>query len=76
MPADRLWSTQTKVEGIVPKAAWHWGSDRRVVNDPLGELGCTLLYVGLPSALGSVDGDCLFSPCFVGELLNWVLQEM
>jgi hypothetical protein len=21
-----LWSTQAKVEGIVPKAAWHWGS--------------------------------------------------
>jgi len=20
-----LWSTEAKVEGIVPKAAWHWG---------------------------------------------------
>jgi len=32
-----LWSTQAKVEGIVLKAAWHWGSDSSVVNDPLGE---------------------------------------
>ena len=32
-----LWSTQAKVEGIVLKAAWHWGSGSSVVNDPLGE---------------------------------------
>ena len=36
---DSLWSTQAKVEGIVPKAAWHWGRDCSVVNDPLGEPG-------------------------------------
>jgi len=36
---DSLWSTQPKVEGIVPKAAWHWGRDCSVVNDPLGEPG-------------------------------------
>jgi hypothetical protein len=52
-----LWSTQAKVEGIVPKAAWHWGRDRSVVNDPLEEPGRTPLYVGLPSAWGSLDGD-------------------
>jgi hypothetical protein len=35
-----------------------------VVNDPLGEPGRTPLYVGLPSAWGSVDGDCiLFHVC-------------
>ena len=40
-----LWSTQVKVEGIVLKAAWHWGRDCSVVNDPLGEPGRTPLYV-------------------------------
>ena len=63
-----LWSTQAKVEGIVLKAAWHWGSDSSVINDPLGEPGHTPLYVGLPSAWGSVDGDRMFSLHFVGEL--------
>ena len=48
-----VWSTQAKVEGIVPRAAWHWVRDRNVVNDPLGEPGCTPLFVGLPSAWGS-----------------------
>jgi len=55
-----FWSTQAKVEGIVPKAAWHWGRDSSVINDPLGEPGCTPLYVGLPSAWGSMDGDLMF----------------
>ena len=31
-----LWSTQAKVEGIVVKAAWLWGSDSSVLNDPWG----------------------------------------
>ena len=70
-----LCSTQIKVEGIVPKTVWCWGTDR-VVNDPLGEMGCTLLYVGLPSALGCVDGNCFSTPCFMGELLNWGLHEI
>jgi len=53
-----LWSTQAKVEeGIVLKAAWHWGRDCSVLNDPFGEPGCTPLYVGLLSSWGSVDGD-------------------
>jgi len=51
-----LWSTQAKVEGIVPKVAWNWGSDSSVINNPLGEPGRTLLYVGLPSAWGSFAG--------------------
>jgi hypothetical protein len=62
-----LWFTQAKVR----KAVWHWGSDCSVVNDPLLEPGCTPLYVGLPSVWGSADGDHMFSPCFVGGLLNW-----
>ena len=61
-----LWSTQTKVEGIALKAAWHWGREFSVVNKPLGESGRTPLYVGLPSAWCSVDGDRMFSPYFVG----------
>jgi len=43
------------------KAAWHWGRDSSVVNYPLGaQPGCTPLYVGLPSAWGTVDGDLKF----------------
>jgi len=57
-----LWSTQAKVEGIVLKAAWYWGSDGSVVNGPLGERCRTPLYVGLMSTWGSVDGDRMFSP--------------
>jgi len=49
------------VEGIVLKAAWHWGRDCSVVNDPLGEPGCTPLYVGLPSTWSSMDCDQMFS---------------
>jgi len=57
-----LWSTQAKVEGIMLRAAWHWGRNSSVVNDLLGEPGLTSLYVGLPSAWGSVDGDLMFYP--------------
>jgi hypothetical protein len=51
------------------KAAWHWGRNCSVVNDPLGEPGRTPLYVGLTSTWGSVDGDEIFSLFFVGRLL-------
>jgi len=37
-------------------------SNSCVVNNPLGEPGRTPLYVGFPSAWGSVDGDSIFSP--------------
>ena len=57
-----LWSTQTKVEGIVLKAAWHWGSDSSVANDPLGEPGHTPLYIGLPSTWDSMNNNQMFSP--------------
>jgi len=53
------------MEGIVLKAAWHWGRDATVVNDPLGEPGHTLLCVGLPSAWVSVSGDLMFFPICV-----------
>jgi len=59
------WSTQAKVEGIVLKAAWHWGRDCSVVNDPLEKPGRSPF---LPSACGSVEGDQMFSPSFVGGL--------
>jgi len=49
------------------------GSNSNVVNDPLGEPGCTPLYIDLLSTWGSVDGDHMFSSCFVGGHLNWGL---
>ena len=55
-----FWSTQVKVEGML-KAAWHWDCDCSVVNDPLGEPGCTPLYARLPPAWGSVDHEQMFS---------------
>ena len=64
-----LWSTQAKVEGILLKAAWLWGRNCSVVNDPLVEPGRTPLYVGLPSTWGSVSGDLIFFFFFVGGLL-------
>ena len=64
-----LRSTQAKMEGIVLKAAWHWGGDSSVVYDHLGEPGHTPLYVGLPSACESMDSECMLSPHFVGGLL-------
>ena len=50
------------------KAAWHWGSDSSVINDPLGEPGRTPLYIALVSAWGSMNGDCVFSLHFMGGL--------
>ena len=61
-----LWSTQTKVESIVLKAAWHWGSDCSILNDPLRQPGNTPSY-GLLSAWGSMDGDSTFFPFFCGR---------
>jgi hypothetical protein len=59
-----LWSSQAKVEGIVLMAAWHWGSDSSVINDPIVEPCHTPLHVGIPSAWGSVPSDRMFSPLF------------
>jgi hypothetical protein len=44
------------------RAAWHWGSDCSVVNDPLGEQGRTPLSVGLLSTWGSVGGGLISFP--------------
>jgi len=64
-----LWSTQAKMEGIMLKAAWHWGGDSSAVNDRLGVPGRTPLYVGLLSTCRSMDSECMFSPHFMGGLL-------
>jgi hypothetical protein len=70
-----LWSTLPKREVIVLKAAWHWGSDSSVFNVPLEEPGRTPLYVGLPSAWGSVDGDYVFLT-FRGRAPFWGLRQI
>ena len=57
-------STQTKVEGMVLKAAWPWDSDSRVTNDKLAELDRTPLYTFLQSACDFVDLDRVFSYIF------------
>jgi hypothetical protein len=62
-----LWSTQAKVECILLKAAWHWGSDSSVVNDTLGVPGYTPVYEGLPTVWGSMDGDCVCFAYFRGR---------
>ena len=54
--------TQVKVEVTMLKAAWHWGRDCSVVNNPVGEPGHTQLYVGLLSPWGSMDGEQMFCP--------------
>jgi len=58
------------VKGIVLKAAWQWGSNSSVKNNPLGETGHTPLYAGLLSAWSSMYGDHMCFPHFMGELLN------
>jgi hypothetical protein len=55
----------------VLKAAWHWGSDSSVINDPLGEPGRTPLYVGFLTLWGSVDSDCILSPFLWEGSLIW-----
>ena len=62
-----LWSTQAKVQGSVLKAAWQLRIDSSVVNNPLGEPGCTSLYVGLLSLWGSV---CLHMHFFTLTILK------
>jgi len=46
----------------MPRAARHRGTDSSVVNDPLGEGGCTPLYAVLPPAWGPVDSDLMYFP--------------
>jgi hypothetical protein len=42
------------------RAAWQWGRESRIVNNPLGEPDSTPLYVELSAAWGSVDSDIMF----------------
>jgi hypothetical protein len=58
-----LWSTEAKVRGIVPRAAWHWSGDSSVPNDPFGAQGSTPSYVCPSPAWG-----CALKPTvlFVG----------
>jgi hypothetical protein len=44
-----LWSTETKVWGIVPKAVWHWAGDSSVANDPFRAPGSTPPSTRTPS---------------------------
>jgi len=48
--------------------------DCLTLEDPPGEPGRTPLYVGLPSAWGSMDGDHMFSP-ICRRASFWVLQQ-
>jgi hypothetical protein len=64
-----IWSTQTKVEGIVLKAAWHWGSNSSIVNGPIGEKGRTRCYVGLPSSWALWTVTICFPPVSWRSLL-------
>jgi hypothetical protein len=67
-----LWSTEAKMWGIVPKAAWHWGGDSSVTKGPFGAPGNTPSYVCLPHSWGSVGGD-FNSPVLVG--LIWTTRN-
>jgi len=60
--ANRALATQGKVEGIVLKAAWQWGSNSSVINDPLGDPGHIPLYVGFLYMCCSMDSDRMFPP--------------
>jgi hypothetical protein len=69
-----LWSTRTKVEGIVRRAAWHWGRKSSVFNYPLGEPGRTPFHVGLPSVWVSADSDLMIFP-LCRRTSFWGLQQ-
>jgi hypothetical protein len=72
-----LWSTEAKVEGIVPRAALHWNRNSSVINYPHGELGCTPLYVGLPSVWCFTDSDLMFFPiCRRAQGSFWGIPAM
>jgi hypothetical protein len=62
---------QAKVEVIILKAACYLGSNSSDIYDTLGEPGHTPLFVGFPITWGSMEGDCMISLHFVGQLLNW-----
>jgi hypothetical protein len=64
-----LWSTQAKVEGIMLKAAWHWGSDSSVVTIPLGNQAAPhCMYAFHPRGALWMVTKCFFL-FFMGGLL-------
>ena len=70
-----LWSIQAKLEGIVPRATWHWSKISTVINVHLGVPGRTPLNVDLPSAWGSFDGELVFSHFIVRVLFVGTLAD-
>jgi hypothetical protein len=54
-----LWSTQSEVEGIVLKAAWHWVVIAVSKTNPVGNRPQPIIF-SLLSSWGSVDGDRIF----------------
>jgi len=61
-----LWFTQAKVEGIMLKAAWHWGRDCSVINNSLGEPSHTPLYV-----VGLRPGGALWTVTMCFPRFSW-----
>jgi hypothetical protein len=51
-----LWSTEAKVWGIVPKAAWHWGGGSIVTNNSFGTPDRTPLCVCLALLILNYQG--------------------
>jgi len=70
-----LWSTQAKVEGIVPKAAWHWGRDSSVIMISLGNQA-TLHYMQALSVRGAPwTATLCFSPYLCRRDPFWGLRQ-
>ena len=58
-------------EGTMLKAARHWGRDCSVINDTLGEPGCTPLYIGLhPCEAPWTETKCFPHFSWEGPLLG------
>jgi hypothetical protein len=70
-----LWSTEAKVWGIVPKAAWYWGGDSSVANNPSGHRTAPRRI--MPSTrMKELCGWRVFnSPVLVGLIWTRNLQE-
>jgi hypothetical protein len=71
MPVEGYYDTLADQGFYLPKISWKVLCRRlhdtgvvnsSIVNDPLGEPGCTPLYVGFPSAWGFADGDRILFP--------------
>jgi hypothetical protein len=52
-----LWSTQAKVEGTVPRAAWHWGREGSAVKIHFGNHAAPHCVRGAPWTV-----TCFISP--------------